>query len=66
MRGSAFTLVLHAGFCGALPLEGSSATYSVATLMLSAQDIEAIRSIARVSGDYDTIKRLIGETTVGD
>ncbi len=30
--------------------------------MLSAQDIETIRSVARAGSDYDTIKRLLGET----
>jgi hypothetical protein len=30
--------------------------------MISAKDIERIRSIARAGSDYDTIKRLLGET----
>jgi len=30
--------------------------------MISAQDIEAIRSIARAGGDYDNIRRLLGQT----
>src|ERR1043166_2610178 len=30
--------------------------------MISAKDIETIRSIVRAGGDYDAIKRLLGET----
>jgi hypothetical protein len=30
--------------------------------MISAKDIETIRSIARAGSDYDTIKRSLGET----
>jgi hypothetical protein len=30
--------------------------------MLTAKDIETIRSIARARSDYDTVKRLLAET----